>query len=210
MTDGKIDIILIEDEKLVRESLLTLIDRHPLFHPLGAFHNVEALLEEQFIKEPEIILLDINLVGGISGIEGISPIKSKFTEVDVIMLTTFDDQDRIFKSLCAGASAYITKRTSFPKIAEAIQSVHRGGSYMSPSIARKVVEYFNPKSKKNELTPRQIQVVEGIIEGLSYKLIADRLLISAETVRDHIKKIYRKLEIHSKAELIKKRMNKEI
>ena len=127
------------------------------------------------------------------------------------MLTTFDDADKIFKALCAGASAYLTKRTPFKKISEAIYTVYRGGSYMSPTIARKVVDYFAPKKiTHSPLTPRQQQIADGIVEGLSYKLIADKLLIKTETVRDHIKKIYKKLEIHSKAELIKKKMDGEL
>jgi DNA-binding NarL/FixJ family response regulator len=146
-----------------------------------------------------------------SGLEGIQPLRKKYPKTEIIMLTTFDDAPRIFKALCAGASAYVTKRTPFPKIAEVITTVHRGGSYMSPAIARKVVQHFAPKAKPEAtLTPRQTQIADALVQGLSYKMIADKLMISDETVRDHVKKMYRKLQINSKAELISMRVRGEL
>jgi DNA-binding NarL/FixJ family response regulator len=128
------------------------------------------------------------------------------------MLTTFEEEDKIFKALCAGAVSYISKRTPLTKIEEAIFTIFRGGSYMSPSIARKVISHFNPKPKntKTQLTSRQSQIVQGIVDGLSYKMIADKHIISIDTVRDHIKKIYRLLEINSKSELIKKSLDEDL
>jgi DNA-binding NarL/FixJ family response regulator len=206
-----IKISIIEDEELVRNSLIGLIGTQPDFEMLDQANRVEKFLDIICTQHPDIILLDISLKGGMTGLEGIRLIKQKHPKAEIIMLTTFDDSDRIFKALCAGASAYLTKRTPFKKIVEAIYTVHRGGSYMSPSIARKVVEHFAPKKKPTAiLTPRQQQIADGIVEGLSYKLIADKLLIKTETVRDHIKSIYRKLEINSKTQLIKKRMDGEI
>ncbi len=147
-----------------------------------------------------------------SGLEGIKPIKNALLDVNIIMLTTFEEEDKIFKALCAGAVSYISKRTPLTKIEEAIFTIARGGSYMSPSIARKVISHFNPKPKKQntQLTARQRQIVEGVVEGLSYKMIADKYLISIDTVRDHIKKIYRLLQINSKGELIKKSLDGDI
>ncbi len=206
-----IKVSIIEDEEMIRNSLVGLIEAQPGIEMLNQANQVEKFLNLISTQDPDIILLDISLKGGMSGIEGIRLIKNKYPNVEIIMLTTFDDSDRIFKALCAGASAYITKRTPFKKIAEAIYTVHWGGSYMSPSIARKVVEHFAPKKKPTAvLTPRQQQVAEGIVEGLSYKLIADKLLIKTETVRDHIKSIYRKLEINSRTQLIKKSIDGEI
>lgn len=167
--------------------------------------SVEAYLDVLHLEDTDVILLDIGLKGGMTGLEGIKLLKQRFPKAEIIMLTTFDDADRVFKALCAGATAYLTKRTPFPKIAEAVRTVAAGGSYMSPTIARKVVEHFAPKKSEHEaLTPRQQQIADGIMEGLSYKMIADKLMITTETVRDHIKKIYRKLEINSKTELINK------
>lgn len=206
-----ITISIIEDEALIRSSLVGLISTQGNFTLIHECNSVEAFLELPDAIASDVLLLDIGLKGGMSGLHGIRPIKQKFPKTEIIMLTTFDDSERVFKALCAGATAYLTKRTPFKKIVEAIHTVHRGGSYMSPSIARKVIEHFSPKKTTNAmLTPRQLQIAEGIIEGLSYKLIADKLLIKTETVRDHIKSIYRKLGIHSKTELIKKRIDGEI
>jgi DNA-binding NarL/FixJ family response regulator len=206
-----IKVSIIEDEALILNSLKGLLSAHPGFLVCKVADKVETYLEELHDEIPDIILLDIGLKGGMSGLEGIRHLKKRFPTVEIIMLTTFDDADKIFKALCAGAAAYLTKRTPFVRIVDAINCVHRGGSYMSPTIARKVVNYFAPKQKKDtNLTARQYQIVEGIVEGLSYKLIADKLLISTETVRDHIKKIYRKLEINSKGELIRKKMSGEL
>lgn len=203
-------VSIIEDEKLVRDSLGGLIQNYPGL-TLGTMANgVESFLASDLDQSPDIVLLDINLRGGMSGLEGIKLIKRKCKEAEVIMLTTFDDSDRIFKALCGGASAYLTKQSPFAKIVEAIHTVYHGGSYMSPNIARKVVNYFAPPKKKTLLTPRQTQIVQGVVDGLSYKLIADKLMIKTETVRDHIKTIYRKLEINSKTELIKKQRDGEI
>ena len=121
-------------------------------------------------------------------------------KVDIIMLTTFEDNDSIYKALCAGACSYLSKKTPLKKIKEAIEVVHKGGSYMSPSIARKVVNTFAPKqNKSNLLTPRQKDIVAGIVDGKSYKMIANDLFVSIDTVRTHIKNIYKTLEINSKA-----------
>ncbi len=130
------------------------------------------------------------------------------------MLSSYEDADRIFKALQAGAVGYISKKSSLIQIKEAIEIIHRGGSYMSPTIARKVIGFFAPKPKNIKgdslLTERQHQIVEGLSEGLSYKMIASKYSISLETVRDHIKKIYKKLGVNSKAEVISKRLKGEI
>ena len=205
------NIAIIEDETLVLNSLVGLLETRPEFKVVHQARNVEAFLEASLSNHPDVLLLDIGLKGGMTGLQGIRPIKQQYPNTDIIMLTTFDDSDRIFKALCAGASAYLTKRTPFVKIVEAIHTVQQGGSYMSPGIARKVVDYFAPKKiAHSPLTPRQVQIVDAIVEGLSYKMVADKLLITTETVRDHIKKIYRKLEVNSKTELIKKRIDGEI
>jgi DNA-binding NarL/FixJ family response regulator len=147
-----------------------------------------------------------------SGLEGIKPIQDIYPELSIIMLTTFEEDDKIFKALCAGAVSYISKRTPLSKIEEAVFTIANGGSYMSPSIARKVIAHFSPKPKTvdSKLTPRQLQVVEGIVDGLSYKMIADKYLISIDTVRHHIKTIYRLLEINSKGQLIRKSLDGDL
>lgn len=212
-TMESINLAIIEDGPIIRESLETFMGEHPSINIEFIADSVEVLINTlRVARNPrvDIILLDIGLPG-ISGLEGIRPIKRLLPNVNIIMLTTYEEDDKIFQALCAGAVSYISKRTPLVEIRNALFTIHRGGSYMSPSIARKVVSYFNPKAtRKVELSSRQSQIVEGIVEGLSYKMIADKYLISINTVRDHIKKIYSILEINSKAELIKKSMEREI
>ena len=210
-----IRLAIIEDDPVIRESLETYLGTHPALQFTVVAGSVEDFLEkvEKPLRLPQIdlLLLDIGLPG-MTGIEGIRHIRLKFPDTDIVMLTTYEEDDKIFKSLCSGACSYISKRTPLATIQEAIFTIHRGGSFMSPSIARKVVQYFMPKERKQEdiLSPRQQQIVEGLVDGLSYKLIADKLSISIDTVRDHIKNIYRILEVNSKAEVIRKALEGDI
>ncbi len=204
---------IIEDEPMVRENLEIYFGAQPEIEPILSADSVEAFLEALQPNMPlDTLLLDIGLPG-MSGLEGIRLLKGLRPEIDIIMLTAYDDSDRIFKALCAGADSYLLKRSGLPTIKDAILTVNRGGSYMSPSIARKVINHFAPKQDKSDdqvLTDRQQQIVNGLVDGLSYKMIADQYLISVETVRDHIKNIYRKLQVNSKAEVIRKKLDGEI
>ncbi len=204
-----INLAIIEDDILIKESLESYLGDNKCINIQFIASSVEDFLNAiEVSREPKIdvLLLDIGLPG-MSGLEGISHIHNLLPKVNIIMLTTYEEDDKIFKALCGGAVSYISKRTPLTKIEEAITTIYNGGSYMSPSIARKVINYFSPKQEEkgmNTLTTRQMQIVECIVGGLSYKMIADKLMISIDTVRDHIKKIYRLLNINSKAELIKK------
>ncbi len=208
-----INLGIVEDETSVRENLTLFLNAQPEMSVVKSAGSVEDFLEDpqQRDQEMNMVLLDINLPG-MSGLEGIRHIRSLFPKVDVLILSAYDDSDRIFKALCAGAVSYISKRSDLFKIKEAITSVHHGGAYMSPSIARKVISHFAPRESDSDykLTGRQEQIVQGLVDGLSYKMIADKYLISVETVRDHIKKIYKKLEVNSRAEVVRKRLDGEI
>jgi len=209
-----VHLAIVEDDPVIRESRETFMSANPAIQIEFIADSMETFLSTlKVARNPkvDVILLDIGLPG-ITGLEGIRPIKRKLPDADIIMLTTYEEEEKIFKALCAGAVSYLTKRTPLKKIQEAIFTIHRGGSYMSPTIARKVVSYFAPKTRaaSSELSERQQQIVRGVVDGLSYKMIADKYLISLNTVRDHIKKIYKMLHINSKGELIKKVMDGEL
>ncbi len=209
---GDIRLGIIEDEPLVLGNLEFYFNKQPGISVAYSDNSVEGFLSNVMRNAKiDLILLDIGLPG-MSGLEGIRPIKEIFPNADILILTAYDDSDKIFKALCAGAVSYLSKRADLPTIKEALLTVHHGGSYMSPSIARKVINHFAPRkmSQKAVLTPRQEQIVQGLVDGLSYKMIADKYLISLETVRDHIKKIYKKLQVNSKAEVIRKKLDGEI
>lgn len=209
---SKINLGIVEDDTLIQESLNDFFDAQSEIDCVQISSSVEDFLTSIKSLEtlPEIILLDINLLG-MSGIKGIPLLLNELPKVDIIMLTTFEDNDSIYKALCAGACSYLSKKTPLKKIKEAIEVVNKGGSYMSPSIARKIVNTFAPKQhKSNLLTPRQKDIVAGIVDGKSYKMIANDLFVSIDTVRTHIKNIYKTLEINSKAELIRKSYDNEL
>lgn len=204
---------IIEDHRDSRDVLTAFFTHQLGFEVVLAAESVEDFVAEIELHGPKIdvLLLDINLPG-ITGIEGIKGIKSKLPNTDIIMLTLHEDSRHIFQALCAGAVGYLVKGTPLPKIKAAVESVQTGGSAMSPQVARKVVDYFQPakKSSGNPLTPKENQIVEGLVDGLSYKLIADRYSIGIETVRTHIKNIYKKLHVNSKSEVVAKKLRGEI
>lgn len=208
---SQINIAILEDDIVIRKGLEQFFMSQNTFNKVIAAESVEAFFEENQHQKIDVVLIDIGLPG-MSGIEGIRLIKEKWSSIQILMLTVFKDSDRIFKSICAGANGYLLKGTAFPDIKQAILDVLKGGSYMSPTIARKVFEHFNPpKEKKTDLlTPRERQIVQGLVDGLSYKLLADRLSITIDTIRYHIKNIYAKLHVNSKTEVVSKSLKGEI
>lgn len=207
-----VNIAIIEDDDTIRESLTYFIEAKTLYKVVLTCVSVEDFLgkSEQY-SELDVLLLDIGLPG-ITGLEGIPLIKKIKPDLDIIMLTTYEEVEMIFKALCSGACSYITKRTPLPKIVDALHVVVNGGSYMSPSIARKIAEKMqaNHIKKKVSLTQKQKDIVQLIIDGKTYKEISETLGITINTVRFHIKKIYGLLEIGSKVELYKKYVDGEI
>ena len=208
-----ITVAIVEDDPAIREAIKEFLDTQDNIICAMAFESVESILaalDEE--NAPDIILMDIGLPG-MSGISGIKIIKEKFPDINIIMLTVYHDTHKIFQSLCAGASGYLLKNAPFQEIGKAVEIVHAGGSTMSPQIARKVIEHFQTgKQAKpdSNLTGKEKEVVSCLVDGLSYKMIAEQENISVETVRSHIKNIYKKLQVHSKAEVIKKSLTGEI
>ena len=213
MNEELISLAIVEDDQQIRNGLQKYLKHQPEFLCDVAVDSIEEFLNLNHDENPpEIILMDIGLPG-MSGISGIPMIKEKLPAVDIMMFTIYDDPERIFQSLCAGATGYLLKSTPLDRIKESIHSLHSGGSPMSPEIARKVIEKLNPQKQpltKSPLSDREKEVVIGLVDGLSYKMIADRMVISIHTVREHIKKIYRKLHVHCKAEVISKSLRGEI
>lgn len=207
-----ISLAIVEDIADIRNGLELFFAKLPQIKSVEAFSNMEDILAKLSVGyKPDVILSDIGLPG-INGIEGIKLISELTPDTDVIMLTVFMDGDKIFNALCAGATGYLLKGTPMPEILKAVFEIHSGGSYMSPSIARKVVEHFKTPTKRvnADLTERERDVINCLLDGLSYKLIADRLNISIDTVRFRIKSIYKKLHVNSKAEILSKALKGEI
>ncbi|MBC6993100.1 response regulator transcription factor [Neolewinella lacunae] len=207
---------IIEDEPIMLASIEECFEASRDVRVELAVTSVERFLENIPAGNPlNTLLLDI-MLPGMNGIVGIPRLLDRFPELDIIMLTNSDDSDNIFRALQAGAVGYISKKRINPNIIrDAVYTVHRGGSYMSPSIARQVVAFHNQQRKKSvdpadELTTRQLDIVQGLVDNLSYREIGERLDISIETVRDHIKNIYRKLRVNSKMEVVSKKLKGEI
>ncbi len=208
-----ISIAVVEDIEEIREPMFQFLQSQNDFLALFAAESVE-----EFFKTldpdipPDVILLDIGLPG-ISGLGAIKLIKERIPNSEIIMLTVFDDANKIFQAISSGASGYLLKNTSLEKIKESVIEVHNGGAQMSSSIARKVFNYFNksvPKESEYNLSNKEKEIVAQIVDGLSYKMIAANLGNSIETIKTHAKNIYKKLQVNSKAEVIAKSLRGEI
>lgn len=204
-------VAIVEDNAIYRETLVSYLKQH--FDCEIATDSVEGLLSEIAKKTPpDVVLMDIELPG-MSGIEGMAHLRRDHPNMDVVMLTVFQDHDRIYDSLCAGASGYLLKHTSLDEIRRSIEVLEHRGAPLTPQIAMKIMHRFFPnRSKKNSsaLSEREMEVVQALVDGLSYKMVADRLFISVDTVRHHIRNIYRKLHANSKAEVVAKYMRGEV
>lgn len=210
----KVKVSIIEDNRVIRENVTKFIGFHEEFE-LGAIHESAITFIDSFIPETlgqvHILLLDIGLPG-ISGLDAIPLIFEKLPGIDIVMLTTYEEEDVILKALCAGACSYISKKTRLEEIVEALRIVAAGGSYMSPSIAREIVNHLmgGRVSKATILSDRQKEILEKLVDGKSYNTIASELFISVETVRTHIKKMYKLLHVNNKTEAITQYMKGHI
>ncbi|RNI26856.1 response regulator transcription factor [Rufibacter latericius] len=201
-------LLLYEDNAPLRESLSLLLNHAEGFTVAGAFPTCDQALTDLEKLQPDIVLMDIDMPG-IGGIAGLKLIKSHYPDVKVIMLTVFDDNQNVFEAMKAGADGYLLKKTPPAKLLEAMQDVCDGGAPMTSSVARQVLQLFaqppqTAPPKDYQLSEREKDVLQGLVNGYSYKMIAAELYISLETVRSHIKKIYEKLQVHSKTEALNK------
>jgi len=206
-------IDIIEDHKVIRENLVRNFGFQNDFELNTIASSVEDYLvqKEASNKKADVILLDIGLPG-ISGLEAIPLLKEKYPAMDIIILTTYEEEHIIVKALCTGACSYISKKASLQEIGDAIRIVHAGGSYMSPSVAREIVTYLigGRVSKATILTERQKEILQRMVDGKSYTVIAAELFISPETVKTHIKKLYQVLHVNSKSAAITMYLRGEI
>ena len=202
-----ITVSIVDDNKKLRDSITTFLEGSQGFRCVRAYGSAAAALQDLPANKPDVVLMDINMTG-MDGIECVARLKMQMPEVQVIMLTVYEDTEKIFKALSAGATGYLLKRGAPEELLEAIREVHGGGSAMSSSIARKVVASFQKASPRAaadaRLSPREQSVLDCLARGLTYKAIADQLGISIETIRTHLKRIYHKLHVQSRTEAVAK------
>ena len=201
-----VKIIIYEDNEELRNSLVSLLSREKSFTVSGDYPVCEKLTDHLQTLKPDVVLMDIDLPG-INGIECVKQIRTFDKEVQIIMITVFDDDTSVYDALYAGANGYLLKKNIFERLTNAIKEVLEGGAPMSPSIARLVINNMmqrrEPKLKEDyQLTPREMDVLTSLGKGNSYKMVADDLAISIETVRTHIKHVYHKLHVQSQGEAI--------
>ncbi len=202
-----IQVALVEDDPEIRANLAHRVGRSPGFRLLRSYSDAESALADLPRHPPDVVLMDINLPG-IDGVECVRQLKVKMPAVQFIMLTIYEDGNRLFKSLMAGASGYLLKRTPPDKLLVAIREAYEGGAPMTPEVARRVVQHFQqipqPSSDLQRLTPRETDVLEQLAKGFLYKEIEDNLGIGTGTLRGYIANVYEKLHVHSRTEAVVK------
>lgn len=202
-----IKVAIVEDNHILRGSLSSLFERAEGLTCVAALPNLLNVVSEVSRARPDMILMDIGLPN-ISGLEGVRTVKTHFPEIQVLMFTVFDDDENIFDAIRAGASGYLLKKTPPEEIVQSLRDLYHGGAPMSSSIARRVLRSFQtapaPTPADYQLTVRENEVLFSLVDGLSYKKIADKYCVSMSTVRTHICNIYHKLHVNSKAEAVAK------
>ncbi len=203
----KIGVAIVEDDKEMREVLVKLIDNNEDMLYLGSFSSAEKFMADFNSINADVVVMDIHLPGN-SGIDAVKKMKPKRPDTQYLMFTVFEDDDKIFDSLCAGATGYLLKNTPSPRIIESIKELYAGGSPMSSQIARKVIQSFNSKpgalNLPDNFTSREVEILDHLSKGYRYKEIAGILYISTETVRTHIRNIYQKLHVQSRTDALNK------
>ncbi len=204
-----IRVTIVEDDRGTRDGLRLLVDGTPGYRCLAAFASLEQVLAARGGEPPDVVLLDIMLPGE-PGSRGVAALRERWPGAAVLMLTAFEDEDKIFESLCNGATGYLLKRTPPARLLEAVREARDGGAPMSPEIARKVVELFRrtapPVALQEALTPQEVQLLRLLAEGCSYQTAGGQLGISINTVRNYIRNVYEKLQVHTKSAAVSKAM----
>jgi DNA-binding NarL/FixJ family response regulator len=208
-----IKVAIVEDVREVREGLAMLINGTNGFSCVGRFRSMEDAIANLGNAQPDIVLTDIGLPG-MNGTEGIRVLREKFPDLPCLALTVYDDDERIFDALCAGAIGYLLKNTQPARLLESLREVRAGGAPMSPEVARRVVTLFQnfrpPINAEYDLTPQEKALLRMLVEGHSYKTAAHQLEISVHTVSFHLRNVYEKLRVHSKSEAVAKALREQI
>lgn len=197
----KVRVFVYDDNESRRDSLKALLELTPETEFVGSAPDCSNVTGDIGSFHPDVVLMDINMPG-VDGMEGLKQIKQSFPHVKVLMQTVFEDNEKIFTSIRNGASGYVLKKDPPLRLLQAIQEVNEGGAVMNPGIAQKVLDFFQPKKITNPLTDRETEVLTLLAEGLSYKMIADKLGLSFHTVNTHTRNIYEKLHVDSSGEAI--------
>ena len=210
----EIRVAIFEDNRSLRESLFNLLESSDGFTCVGAFAHCERVVENIGETQPDVILMDIELPV-VSGIEAVKKIREKYPDIKILMETIFEEDEKIFQSICNGAQGYILKNTPPEGILNAIREIYEGGAPMTPIIASKVLRLFKTNLSESTdesygLSGREKEILKCLVEGMSYKMIADSCFISADTVNGHIKNIYKKLQVHSKSEAVVKAIKRRL
>jgi DNA-binding NarL/FixJ family response regulator len=206
-----IKVSIVDDNDQIREGLSILIDGSTGFQCIAKYATAENALKYLPTRKPDVVLMDIQLPG-MSGIECVRELKTLLPDLQIMMLTVYEDDDNVFRSLVAGASGYVLKKTPPSELLEAISDLHNGGSPMSDRIARKVVQAFQQMGKSSSetenLTHRESEVLSYVAKGFQDKEIAEKFFLSSETVRTHLRNIYKKLHVRSRTEATLKYLHK--
>ncbi|MBC7937300.1 MAG: response regulator transcription factor [Rhizobacter sp.] len=206
-----IKLVVYEDNARLRESLLLLLGNDDAYNITGAFANCNNVVDDMTAASPDLVIMDIDMPG-INGIEGVKLIKQRYPDIKIVMHTVFEDDTRIFDSICAGADGYLLKNTSPSKLLDSLQEVMHGAVPMSPFVAQRVFQHFRQKevAPDYKLTAREKEILQLLVKGNSYKMIAAELHISVDTVKKHLQNTYHKLHVSCGTEAVAKAIRQKI
>jgi len=208
-----IRVTIIEDRREIREGLAMLINGTPGYQCIGAYRSMEEALDRLPQPLPDVVLLDIGLPG-MSGIDGLRILKERYPNMLLLILSVYDDDERIFDAMCAGASGYLLKKTPPLKLLESLREAVQGGAPMSPEVARRVISLFReirpPERADYQLTPHETRLLKLFVKGHNYKTAAQELSVTVHTISFHLRSIYEKLQVHSKSEAVAKALQNRL
>ncbi len=208
-----IKVVIVEDHREIRDYISFMINAADGFNCIGSYRTMEEAIQKIPAEVPDVVLSDIGLPG-MSGIEGVKILKERYPQVLMLMITVYDDDDRIFDALCAGASGYLLKKTAPAKLLDSLKEAVGGGAPKSPDVARRVITHFRnvrpPERADYDLTPHETRLLKLLVEGHNYKTAAAKLGVTTATISFHLQHIYEKLQVHSKSEAVAKALKNRL